>query len=140
MVLKNIKVTENVKSDLDAIAYEKETYNVTINRLIRENERLKLENYRLHYDKKVLTRLLLNNESISDIDAELKFVPFIESVLFDSDLPDDEKIDTLKRYFFEIVGADVDLIKSCVGIVKETHSVSDGALIEFESYINNSII
>lgn len=139
MVLKNIKVTENVKSELDSLAYEKETYNVTINRLIRENERLKIENGRLHYDKKVLTRLLLKDEPISDIDAEMKYVPFIESVLFDSDLPDDEKFDTLKRYFFETVDVDSDLIKSCVVIVKETHSISDGVLIDFESYINDSI-
>ena len=56
MDLKNIKVTEKVKSELDDIAYDKETYNVTIERLIRENKRLFLENHRLHFDKEVLTK------------------------------------------------------------------------------------
>ena len=99
MELKNIKVTESTKAGLDAIAFEKETYNVTIERLMRENKRLAIENVRLHYDKELLMKMVLKDDSLSLSGDEFKFVPFIESVLFESKLSDAEKLENLKRYF-----------------------------------------
>ena len=137
MELKNIKVTESTKAGLDAIAFEKETYNVTIERLMRENKRLAIENVRLHYDKELLMKMVLKDDSLSLSGDEFKFVPFIESVLFESKLSDAEKLENLKRYFTDIVDADDDLILKCILIVKESCNISDGALIEFESWIKS---
>lgn len=41
MEMKQIKITDKVKKELDAIAEDKETYNLTIQRLIKENKELK---------------------------------------------------------------------------------------------------
>lgn len=136
--LKNIKVTEKVKAELDAVAFDKETYNVTIERLMRENHRLAIENARLHFDKQLLMKMVLKDDSVSIDGDEYKFVPFIESVLFESKLSDDDKFANLKRYFTEIVSADKDIILKSILIVKESCDVSGGALIEFEKWITEN--
>lgn len=46
-LLKQIKVTESVKSKLDSLKAEEETYNNVIERLISENAKLKADNERL---------------------------------------------------------------------------------------------
>ena len=134
--LKNIKVTEKVKAELDAAAFDKETYNVTIERIMRENKRLAIENLRLKYDKDFLMKMVLKDESLSDLGVEYKFVPFIESVLFENDLSDAERLEYLKKYFTEIADADKSVIMDCILIVKESCDVSDGALMDFEKWIN----
>ena len=63
-------------------------------------------------------------------------ISFIESMLFDSELSDAEKLDNLKKYFGEIDDVDYEIITSCIAIVKDTHNLTSGALIEFESWIN----
>lgn len=135
MELKNIKVTEKVKSELDAAAYDKETYNVTIERIMRENKRLAIENLRLKYDKELLMKMLLKDESVAADGDEFKFVPFIESVLFENNLSDSEKLNYLKKYFVEIADANKKMILDCILIVKESDEISSGALIDFEKWI-----
>lgn len=44
--MKQIKITQSVKDQLDELKYEKETYNIVIQRLIRENQKLRHD-----YDK-----------------------------------------------------------------------------------------
>lgn len=136
--LKNIKVTDDVKAELDAVAFDKETYNVTIQRLMRENKRLAVENTRLYYDKQLLMKMLLKDDSLSISGDEFKFVPFIESVLFESDLSDADKVRNLKRYFTEVVSADKDIILKSILIVKDSCDVSGAALSEFESWIDEN--
>ena len=138
MELKNIKVTEKVKSELDAAAYDKETYNVTIERIMRENKRLAIENLRLKYDKDFLMKMVLKDESISELGVEYKFVPFITTVLYENDLSDSERLEYLKKYFTEIVNADKSVILDCILIVKESCDVSGGPLFEFEKWINEN--
>lgn len=138
MNLKNIKVTEDVKSQLDNIAYDKETYNVTIERLIRENKQLFIENKRLHFDKEVLTKLLLKDDGLANPTVLHKYVPFIELMLFDTDLPDEKILENLKKYFIEIDKIDVDILKYSILIVKDTHRITEGALIEFEDWVNEN--
>lgn len=46
--MRQIKVSENVKTQLDLLKYDKETYNLVIQRLIRENAQLRLEKERLY--------------------------------------------------------------------------------------------
>lgn len=136
--MKNIKVTEKVKSELDAAAFDKETYNVTIERILRENKRLAIENLRLKYDKDFLMKMVLKDESISELGVEYKFVPFITSVLFENDLSDAERLNYLKKYFTEIADADKSVILDCILIVKESCDISDGVLIDFEKWINEN--
>ena len=136
--LKNIKVTEKVKSELDAAAFDKETYNVTIERILRENKRLAIENLRLKYDKDFLMKMVLKDESISELGVEYKFVPFITSVLFENDLSDAERLNYLKKYFTEIADADKSVILDCILIVKESCDISDGVLMDFEKWINEN--
>ncbi len=52
--MRQIKVTEDVKTQLDNLKYDKETYNLVIQRLIRENSDLRLEKERLY---KILNNL-----------------------------------------------------------------------------------
>lgn len=137
--LKNIKVTEKVKAELDAAAFDKETYNVTIERILRENKRLAIENLRLKYDKDFLMKMVLKDESLTDLGVEYKFVPFITSVLFENDLSDAERLEYLKKYFTEIADADKSVIMDCILIVKESCDVSDGALMDFEKWINENV-
>ena len=138
--LKNIKVTEKVKSELDAAAFDKETYNVTIERILRENKRLAIENLRLKYDKDFLMKMVLKDESISELGVEYKFVPFITSVLFENDLSDAERLNYLKKYFTEIADADKSVILDCILIVKESCDISDGVLMDFEKWINENYV
>ena len=140
MELKNIKVTEKVKSELDAAAFDKETYNVTIERILRENKRLAIENLRLKYDKDFLMKMVLKDESISELGVEYKFVPFITSVLFENDLSDAERLNYLKKYFTEIADADKSVILDCILIVKESCDISDGVLMDFEKWINENYV
>lgn len=137
--MKNIKVTEKVKAELDAAAFDKETYNVTIERILRENKRLAIENLRLKYDKDFLMKMVLKDESLTDLGVEYKFVPFITSVLFENDLSDAERLEYLKKYFTEIADADKSVIMDCILIVKESCDVSDGALMDFEKWINENV-
>lgn len=57
MSLKNIKVTEDVKQQLDDYAMDKETYNVTIQRLIHENNSLKERCDELKQDKELFREI-----------------------------------------------------------------------------------
>ena len=47
MELKNIKVNEAVKTKLDSLKLETESYSLVIERLISENAKLKADNERL---------------------------------------------------------------------------------------------
>ena len=137
--MKQIKVTDNVKAELDAIRYEKETYNLVIHRLIRECKRLFIENQRLQYDKDVLLKMVIDDDSGAAADGlEFKYVPFIESVIADNVLTDAERLEYLKRYFDEIDVVDDKLLLDCIGIVKESNAISDGVLVDFENWINGN--
>lgn len=59
MVLKQIKITESVKNELDSLKHEKETYNLVIQRLIKENAELKA-------DKEKLFKIALANANSNE--------------------------------------------------------------------------
>lgn len=46
-MLVNVKVSEEVKSELDSLKIESESYNLIIKRVIEENRQLKADNERL---------------------------------------------------------------------------------------------
>lgn len=135
MVMKQIKVTDDIKAELDAIRYDKETYNLVIHRLIRECKRLFIENQRLLYDKDLLLKIIADDDSVAELGLEYKYVPFIESIVNDNVLTDDERLDYLKKYFTEIDVVDKKLLLDCLLIVRESNDITDGALIDFEKWI-----
>lgn len=63
MTLKNVKVTEDVKKQLDDISIDKETYNVTIQRLLNENKLLKARCDELKQDKELFIELTQMSKS-----------------------------------------------------------------------------
>ena len=136
MVMKQIKVTDEVKAELDAIRFDKETYNLVIHRLIRECNRLFIENQRLHNDKDLLLKIVAADKSISADGLEFKYVPLIESFLFDNVFSDAERLDYLKTYFKNNTEVDKQLLLNCILIVKESDDVSGGVLPDFESWVN----
>ena len=84
-----MKVTEDVKKQLDDIAIEKETYNVTIQRLINENKLLKARCDELKQDKENLTQLAFANrkELLESIKEDLlKDIQLQEHILKDIEL------------------------------------------------------
>ena len=135
MVMKQIKVTDDIKAELDAIRYDKETYNLVIHRLIRECKRLFIEHQRLLYDKDLLLKIIADDDSVAELGLEYKYVPFIESIVNDNVLTDDERLDYLKKYFTEIDVVDKKLLLDCLLIVRESNDITDGALIDFEKWI-----
>lgn len=135
MVMKQIKVTDDIKAELDAIRYDKETYNLVIHRLIRECKRLFIENQRLLYDKDLLLKIIADDDSVAELGLEYKYVPFIESIVNDNVLTDAERLDYLKKYFTEIDVVDKKLLLDCLLIVRESNDITDGALIDFEKWI-----
>lgn len=136
--MKQIKVSDEVKAELDAIRFDTESYNLVVHRLIRECKRLFIENQRLNYDKDLLMKMLADDESISADGLEFKYVPFIQSVIFDNILSDAERLDYLKKYFTEIDNVDEKLLLDCILIVRESNDLTDGVLIEFESWIKTN--
>lgn len=133
--MKQIKVSDEVKAELNSIRYDGESYNLVVHRLIRECKRLFIENQRLNYDKDLLMKMLADDNSIAADGLEFKYVPFIQSVIFDNILSDAERLDYLKKYFTEIDKIDEKLLLDCILIVKESSDINDGALIEFEKWI-----
>lgn len=136
MVMKQIKVTDDVKAELDVIKYDTETYNLVIHRLIRECKRLFIENQRLHHDKDLLLKIVAGDTSISADGLEFKYVPLIESFLFNNIFSDAERLEYLKTYFASDKAVSKELLLNCILIVKESNEISDGVLIEFESWVN----
>ena len=138
MVMKQIKVTDEVKAELDAIRYDKETYNLVIQRLISECKRLFIENQRLHYDKDVLLKIVAGDTSISDDGLEFKYVPLIESFLFNNVFTDDEKLDYLKTYFKHNKEVNKELLLKWILIIKESNDITSGVLFDFENWISEN--
>jgi len=56
MVLVNVKVTEEVKSELASLKEGTESYNTVISNLIKENAKLKADNERLFNLTEVLAK------------------------------------------------------------------------------------
>ena len=54
-LLKQIKISESTKAELDSLKAEEETYNTVISNLLKENAKLKSDNERLFNLTEVLT-------------------------------------------------------------------------------------
>ncbi len=64
-----IRVPKSVKDELDDVSLEKESYHVTIQRLIRENKQLKQTNERYNSLIKIITEKIKYWDNMDDEDA-----------------------------------------------------------------------
>lgn len=88
----NIKVTENVKKELDDLKLESESYNVLIQRLMRENQELR-------QDKHTLMKIAMRTpDSIAFPQIAHSTYFALMQVLKDNDLENDDKLNYLKIY------------------------------------------
>ena len=88
----NIKVTENVKKELDDLKLESESYNVLIQRLMRENQELR-------QDKHTLMKIAMKTpDSIAFPQIAHSTYFALMQVLKDNDLENDDKLNYLKIY------------------------------------------
>ena len=114
----NIKVTENVKKELDEMKLESESYNVLIQRLMRENQELR-------QDKHTLMKIAMKTpDSIAFPQIAHSTYFALMQVLKDKDSSPIDKLNALKIYLkpsLEINHKDV---------LKAINSFSD----EFEEY------
>lgn len=130
MTLKNIKVTENVKDKLDSIAYEKETYNLTIQRLIYENEQLRK-------DKEMLMKIAMKTEdSIAFPTATHSTIFSTMEVLKDTSYTDDEKFDFLKIYLRPNLEKNPLEVRDTLSSFEEDYGVSSFVINRLITWIN----
>ena len=134
MVLKPMKIEEDVKEDLDSIKfYENESYTSVIKRLIEENKQLK-------EDKVQLYKLALATEdSVALTNNVHKATYFISKVVEDVGTTEEEKLQVLKTYLKGMLEEDSDSILTSIDIVKDVASEdSIEILTKFENYVKTS--
>ena len=98
----NIKVTESVKKELDDMKLEGETYNVLIQRLMRENKALQ-------DDKDTLMKIAMKTpDSIAFPQIAHTTYFALMQVLKDESSSDEDKLSYLKTYLHGVMALDPD--------------------------------
>lgn len=104
----NIKVTENVKKQLDEMKLESESYNVLIQRLMRENQELR-------QDKDTLMKIAMKTpDSIAFPQIAHTTYFALMQVLKHDETSDKEKLSLLKSYLHGVLALDPDEVLRCV--------------------------
>lgn len=110
MVMKQIKVTDDIKAELDVIRDDKETYNLVIQRLIREWKRLTVENRSLHRDKTALLKIMVGTDDSIAFPNISHYVYFLLPQIFSDDFYSDEtKLHHLKILFKPLLEKESDV-------------------------------
>ena len=135
--LKTIKVSDKVKKELDSFRLDKETYNLTIQRLIRENNSLR-------QDKDTLMKIALKTEdSIAFANVNHSSFFAITNVLKDNSFSDDEKLSYLKVYLKPSILQDKEAVLSMIEAIKSDYGFSEefaspNVLDKLSSFIQES--
>ena len=135
--LKTIKVSDKVKKELNSLRLDKETYNLTIQRLIRENNSLRL-------DKDTLMKIALKTEdSIAFPNVNHSSFFAITQVLKDNSFSDDEKLSYLKVYLKPSILQDKEAVLSMIEAIKSDYGFSEdfaspNVLDKLSSFIQES--
>lgn len=117
--LRTIKVTETVKAELDTIRLDKETYNLLIQRLLRENQDLR-------QDKENLMKIAMKTEdSIAFPNVNHSVFFAIVEVLKDNAYSDDEKLAFMKIYLRPSIQADKEAVLSMIEAIKSDYGFSE---------------
>ena len=116
----SLKITEELKEELNNYRYEKEAYHVVIKRILEENKQLKEEVEYLKDDKKQLYKLALKtSDSVALINNLHKATYFITLVVNDVSLTEEEKLQHLKDYLKEMLEDNPEDVITTVENLKE---------------------
>ena len=125
----NIKVTENVKRELDEMKLESESYNVLLQRLMRENKELR-------QDKDTLMKIAMKTPDSIAFPQIAHYVMFsLMQVLKDDSYNDEEKLNCLRVYLRPQIEQDPDEVISCINEFKEDFKVKPDVLNALVSWI-----
>lgn len=135
-MLKQVKIHEDVKKELDSLKYyENDSYSGVIKRLIVENRSLK-------NDKQQLFKILLN-DYVSEMDFELdsliEYVYFILTVV-KSDSSDEDNLQVLTSYMDSLIVEDPNIVLNIIDYVEGFFS-SDvpEVLVMFSNFVKSSV-
>ena len=134
MVLKLMKIEEDVKEELDSLKYyENESYTSVVKRLIEENKQLK-------EDKVQLYKLALRTEdSVALVNNVHKATYFIAKVVEDVATPEEDKLQVLEHYLQEMLETDPNSILDSIEILKNSYAEDvPEVLSKFENYVRTS--
>lgn len=130
--MKQIKISEEVKKQLDTIAYDKETYNITIQRIIRENKQLK-------EDKDKLMKIAMKTEdSVAFPTQKHSDIWLIMNVLSSVEYTEDQRLNALKIYLRPNIEANSTEVLSNIDYIKKEFNIESEVLNDFEAYIKET--
>lgn len=133
--LKQVKIHEDVKAELDSLKYyENDSYSTVIKRLIEENKQLRADKIKLY-------KLALKTEdSPALINNVHRATYFIAIVVYDVGTDAAEKLKVLETYLSEMIVEDSAAVLDGVEILKD--GAEDGNVIsvldKFENYVRTS--
>jgi len=132
MTLKTIKVTDKVKAELDSIRLDKESYNILIQRLLRENKSLR-------HDKDCLMKIAMKTEdSIAFPNVNHSVFFALSKVLGDEIASDSEKLSALKIYLRPSLDEDSNAVLKNIDEFKSTYQIDVDVLEDLTSWIKES--
>jgi hypothetical protein len=128
----SIKVSDKVKADLDSIRLDKESYNIAIQRLIRENQSLR-------YDKDCLMKIAMKTEdsiAFPNVNHSVHFA--LSQVLGDGIASDDEKLSALKIYLRPSLDEDCNAVLTIIDEFKSENRIGVQVLDDLTAWIRES--
>ena len=135
MVLKPMKIEEDVKEDLDSIKYyDNESYTSIIKRLIEENKQLK-------EDKKQLYQIFINKDDLTIEGSNFNKVYGFLLSLDNIDNAEEVQLQVMEIYLQELIKTDPTSILDAIDVLKE-NTVNEDAistLTKFEKYVKTSL-
>lgn len=134
MVLKPMKIEEDVKEDLDSIKYyPNESYTSVIKRLIEENKQLK-------EDKKQLYQIFINKDELTLESSNFNKVYGFLLSLDNIENTEEVQLQVMEIYLQDIIKTDPTSILEAIDVLKET-TVNENLisiLDKFEKYVKTS--
>ena len=134
MVLKPMKIEEDVKEDLDSIKYyPNESYTSVIKRLIEENKQLK-------EDKKQLYQIFINKDELTLEGSNFNKVYGFLLSLDNIENTEEVQLQVMEIYLQDIIKTDPTSILEAIDVLKETtvNENSISILTKFEKYVKTS--
>ena len=129
----NIKVTENVKKQLDEMKLENESYNVLIQRLMRENKELR-------QDKDTLMKIAMKTPDSIAFPQIAHYVYFASSEVLKDGTSDEEKLSNLKVYLKPSLDKDFAQVLSSIDMFKLEYNVGNDVLRDLSSWIRDTYL
>ena len=129
----NIKVTENVKKQLDKMKLESESYNVLIQRLMRENKELR-------QDKDTLMKIAMKTPDSIAFPQIAHYVYFALSEVLKDGTSDEEKLSNLKVYLKPSLDKDFAQVLSSIDMFKLEYNVGNDVLRDLSSWIRDTYL